>query len=85
MSQDNFTLEVIRGPKKVGKNMFKYPSVKYDAKGWADTQHYYPADYDMCYLKMATGEIKKGWWGGYGWDGARVLKNDMVIGWKRQV
>jgi len=70
--------------KKVGRNGFRYTKVIYDQKGYAEAEHYIPEDFDMCYLKLDDGTIKKGWWGGFAWDGASVNKYDTITQWKRQ-
>lgn len=70
--------------KRVGRNGYRYTQVKYDDDGFADSSIYLPEDFDMCYLLLDDGKIKKGWWGGFAWDGAVVNKDDTITHWRRQ-
>jgi len=63
---------------------FTYPMVEYDEDLWADASKFLPLEYDLLYLKIENKKsIIRGWYTGYGWDGAKFEENDKVLCWKK--
>lgn len=70
-------------PNKSKPERWSYADAEYDQKGWANTEEYLPAEFDLCYLKTDTGRILKGWYTGHGWYGLNVLETHKIKLWKR--
>lgn len=63
---------------------FTYPMVKYDEKGWADSNEFLPLDFDMCAFRIeGQKNTIKGWVQKNSWDGLWYKNGYKVTHWKR--
>lgn len=67
---------------KVGINKQNYTHVHFDLDGWADSNKFMPADFDLCLVKIKNKKTKSGWAVGMQWDGLKIENNDQVLYWK---
>lgn len=61
-----------------------YKSVEQDCDGWVDAKRFFPADYDLCQLKIKDKKSQTGWATGMKFDGLKVSSSDEVLYWKKQ-
>lgn len=75
--------------KKTGRKtkstvFYTYKDVTYDSDGWADVTKYLPEDYDLVYLRLKRERTIPGWIFEKTWYALRLLKDDVVLFWKRK-
>lgn len=74
---------VIKGSGK--KRILCYRDAFCDEDGWVDAHRFLPAEYDLVFLKHASGKTREGWRSGICWDGLKIDKTKEVIYWKRKL
>lgn len=69
---------------KTGKpRKFSYKDVEFDENKWADAKKFFPADFELMFLKTKS-KTYIGWVNGLEWDGLNVPNNIEVLYWKRK-
>lgn len=64
----------------------RYSDVPTNALGWVCDLNWLPIPYDLMFLRLKGLERpKSGWWSGVKWKGLRVMPEDKVIAWKRNL
>ncbi len=74
---------MIKVGQKIGKRKIGYSHVLCDIEGWVDANQFLPADFDLCHLKIKDKKTSPGWLQGTCWSGANVVKEDIVLFWKK--
>ena len=76
--------DVVRDKTTKKKRKLCYREVKCDPDGWVDSKRFFPADFDLVFLKTEE-KTYPGWAVGNNWDGLNVKQDIKVMYWKRQI
>lgn len=64
---------------------FVYKDAKKDLDGWIKCDDHMPHLFDLCWLRMEDGYVKKGWHSGSQWDGLKIKETDKFVSWKKSL
>lgn len=81
-----FTMKKVGIPYPPSNKKLTYAQVPADPDGWVDVKYYYPADYDLMFVKIKGKHgVYSAWWSGTNWDGPKIEDKDVIMYWKRRV